>query len=287
MIKSKHILIALLILCGCSGRKTPAPAGGIISTAPNITEMVYALGLEDQLTAVTAHCTYPESAVALPKIGGYFEINYEAILSLQPALVLILEENTEAKARIAKMGFQTLEIGTGTITDIFQSLEKIGAACGAEERATEIVSNLRKKISNVRKQADAMKEQPRVLLVFGRDPAADNIGTVYAIGSQSIHHEMLEIAGGENAYTSRLPSAAISAEGILRINPDVIIDMLPNIGKAADLSAWQKLPSVSAVKNSRVTALTGDYVCIPGPRFIQTLEDIAKIIWQNNFEGAE
>jgi len=282
MIKPKPILIALLILCGCGERKEPASSGGIISTAPNITEMVYALGLEDQLTAVTANCTYPESATALPKIGGYFEINYEAILSSRPDMVLLLKENTEAKARLENMNIQTLEIGTGSIADIFQSLEEIGAACGAEDQAEELVSNLRKKVSNVRKQAETIQGRPRVLLVFGRDASADNIGAVYAIGSQSIHHEMLAIAGGENAYTGKLPSAAISAEGILRMNPDVIIDMLPDIGSSADLGAWHKLPSVNAVKNGRITALTGDYVCIPGPRFIQTLEDIADIIWQNN-----
>jgi len=278
---NKRILIlflACVLFSGCRKPTEPVSTGGIISTAPNITEMVYALGLGKRLCAVTTHCTYPAAAAALPKAGGYFAINYEIIQTLQPELVLILKGNVTARDRLKKMGFQTVEIESRSMEDIFQSVEKIGAACGVEMRAAELVSKLRKKVSNVRKQAQSVRERPRVLIVFGRNPAADTIGTVYAIGPQSIHHEMLETAGGRNAYEGQLPSAAVSAEGIIRMNPDVIIDLLPGIGENADLSAWQKLSSVNAVKNGRIVALTGDYVCIPGPRFVQTLEDIAKAI---------
>ncbi len=263
---------------GCRNKQNEIKHGGIISTAPNITQMIYTLGLEDQLSAVSRYCTLPQSAPPLPAIGGYFEINYELLLSIQPELVILLKGNNEIITRIESMGFKAISIGDNSLDAIFRALQKIGKERNIASHAAEVIKKMRKTISDISTGYPETVPKPRVLLTFGRDPSAKRIHSLYAIGTESIHHEILVIAGGENAYTGKLPSAEISAEGILRINPDIIIDMLPGSSDYSGLSAWEGLSEVNAVKNRRIATLTNDYVCIPGPNIIRTLKDFSKII---------
>jgi len=122
--------------------------------------------------------------------------------------------------------------------------------------------------------------RPRVLLTFG----STEEGSIQAFGPACIHNELLEIAGGKNVIEGKLPFATLSREAVLRLNPDIIIELAPELDDGAKPSNhWKKLTAVNAVKNNRIHVLTGDYTCIPGPRFIQTLEDFAGIIRQNNF----
>ena len=103
-------------------------------------------------------------------------------------------------------------------------------------------------------------------------------------GKEGFYDAMIEIAGGENVYSGtavRFP--LISPEGITKLNPDVIIDLVADPGKLPGgtrglLDEWNELKDVNAVKNGRVCILTGSHLMRPGPRFIQTIEDIAKAI---------
>jgi len=284
MIKRLSFLFTLILLSGC-GKPTPIPplpanVERIISLAPNITETIYALGLEDKLVGTTTYCNYPAAAKKITKVGGFGNFNFEAIVTLKPDLVILHKEYETEKARLTSLGIPYLESGSYFIADILQTIQSIGTACGAEKKAQALIRKLE---SQIKKLESPSEHPPRVLITFGGSPATQDIGQVQAFGPDCIHNELLEIAGGINVVQGHLPYATLSREAILRLNPDIIIELAPEAEPSdTPAEAWNRLKAVNAVKNNQIHILTGDYTCIPGPRFIQTLEDFARIIGQNN-----
>jgi iron complex transport system substrate-binding protein len=279
MMKRISFLHALAILAGCG--KPAAPAGRpsiperIVSMAPNITETIYALGLGDKLVGATTFCTYPEAARSVPRIGGFGQFNFEAIVALRPDLVILHREYDAEQKRLDGLGIPHLETGSYFIGDILETIRAIGSACGAEGAGQELADQLNARVSQLRKH---IEKPPRVLITFGGS-AGDEIEQIHAFGTECIHNELLEIAGGENVVRTRLPYSILSREAVLRLNPDIIIQLAPGQEAVGDPSnAWKKMADVAAVRNGQVYLLTGDYTCIPGPRFIQTLEDFSRII---------
>jgi iron complex transport system substrate-binding protein len=249
--------------------------GRIVSMAPNITETIYALGLGDKLVGATTFCTYPDAARKIPRIGGFGQFNFEAIVSLKPDLVVLHHEYAAEQERLNSLGIPYLETGSYFIADIIESIRAIGSACGAEQAAKDLVDQLNTRISNLREN---MANPPAVLITFAGS-AGEGIEQIHAFGTECIHNELLEIAGGKNVVKGTLPYSILSREAVLRLNPDIIIQLDPG-GKPmeAPSHAWKEMATVGAVENNRVYQLTGDYTCIPGPRFIQTLEDFSRII---------
>lgn len=287
MIKRIIFLFVALLLAGCGKPAQPVVLSRtperIISLAPNITETLYALGLGNKIVGATTYCLYPEAARELPKIGGFGQFNYEAIVTLQPDLVILHQEYDTETTRLASLNIPTLETGTYFIADILETIRSIGDACGAEKQANELIAQLKNRIAEIASRtADGSPAHPRVLLTFG----SGDIETIQAFGPECIHNELLELAGGKNVIEGKLPFATLSREAVLRLNPDIIIELAPGLGEAAEPSRhWKKLTTVNAVKNNRIHMLTGDYTCIPGPRFIKTLEDFAEIIGQTRSEA--
>lgn len=254
----------------------------IVSLAPNITETLFALGLGERVAGVTRYCKYPPEAAKKEKIGGYYDQNYEAIVSLRPDIVVMLPEHKEVGKRLSGLGFNTLAVDNKTINDILDSINTIGRACGAEEMASELVDSLRKRIEAVRGRTANLK-RPRTLVLFARGMDA-GIKTVYAAGRGGYYDELIEIAGGINAYRDeKIKFPAISREGLIALNPDVILELVPSDEKkgwseAAMLKEWEALSGIKAVKHGMVYVLSRDYLTVPGPRFILLLEDMTRAI---------
>jgi len=281
MINRIIFLLTALLLSGCGRPAQPAELDHaperIISLAPNITETIYALGLGGKLVGDTTYCLYPEAARALPKVGGFGQFNYEAIVMLRPDLVILHKEYETDKARLEGLDIPYLETGTYFIADILETIRSIGEFCGVQEQSGELVAQLERRIAELR-TGDIHVAPPRVLLTFG----SGDVETIQAFGPECIHSELLKIAGGRNVIEGKLPFATLSREAVLRLNPDIIIELAPELDDGTEPSRhWKKLGAVNAVQHNRIYVLTGDYTCIPGPRFIQTLSDFAKILRQN------
>jgi iron complex transport system substrate-binding protein len=279
MIKRAAFLFSIACLVGCSRPAPPGQEGSvpdrIVSLAPNITETLYALKLEDKLVGATTFCTHPPAARNIPRVGGFGQFNYEAMLALKPDLVIGHKEYTAEKSRIENLGIPYLETGSYFIADILGTIQSIGASCGAEQQAGELIDKLNARMAELKQEG---AEAPRVLITFGGN-ADDNVGQIHAFGAECIHNELLELAGGRNVIEGRLPYSMLSKEAVLRLNPDIIITLAPGLEATDQPSrAWKALTSVNAVKNNRVYLLTGSHTCIPGPRFIQTLEDFSRIL---------
>ena len=271
MIKRVHFLLALALVAGC-GKQPPAAALNgvperVISLAPDITEIVYALGLGDQLVGATTWCVYPAAAKTVPRVGGFGQYNFEAIVSLQPDLVILHHTYESEKARLDGLGIPYLETRVDHVADIIASIGAVGDVCGAADAAEALKKNINERMLSAMNTKGA---PDRVLVTFGGD--ASDLGQIHAFGADCLHNELLELAGGRNVIESRLAFSTLSKEAVIRLNPDVIIQLAPGTTAPADpRAAWRELASVNAVKHHRVHVLTGDHTCIPGPRFIQTL----------------
>lgn len=278
MIKHVILPILLLVLSGCGNpseqRASNSLPARIISLAPNITETIFALGLEDNLVGATTYCTYPDAALAVSRIGGFGQVNYEAIVSLKPDLVILHQEYEEDKKRLKGLNIPYLETGSYFISDILDTIKVIGKRCGAEKESRALLQKISQAIDSFESHAD---EHPLVLITFSS--SGDDVEQVHAFGTECLHNELLELAGGKNVVQGKLPYSTLSREALLRLNPDIIIELAPGQPKAADpVKAWRQLDAINAVKHGQVYQLTGDYTCIPGPRFIQTLKDFSDII---------
>ena len=254
----------------------------IISLAPNITEILYALGMEEKIIGVTRYCKYPPEAMKKKKIGGYLDPNYETIAAASPDLVIVFPEQIQPINHFARLGIKTLTVKHLTIEDILESIMIIGQSCGVPEKADRLVGQLKARIKTIEERTENLDKQ-RVLVCVERNITAGTFGAVYIAGQDGFYSKMIELAGGVNAYTGRIKFPKVGHEGIIAMNPNVIIDVVSDI-ESRRLDAeqlreqWEELAEVEAVKKKQVYIFGENYIAIPGPRFILTLEKIAKAI---------
>lgn len=272
-------------LTAASVEATPAAAdcSRLISLAPSLTETLYALGLGGNVVGVSRYSDYPAEARAKPRIGALLDPNYEAIVALKPTLVLGLTEFREKIPYIVSLGLRTEVFEHRTLAGISDSIRRIGAICKRAEQAQSLAADIESRIEKVK---DAVKGRApvRAMVVVGESSGDGTLTSLFLSGSDGFYNEVLSLAGGRNVVSSRtLGISSVSAEGVIALNPDVIIEVvLANGGPRLDLEAvrksWRDVPGVSAVKNDRIYIVDQDYVSVPGPRFIRVLEDFARYL---------
>lgn len=278
-------VVAAILVHGvaCARRPSPEPVSEpvrIVAMAPSLTETLLALGLEDRVVGVTRYCPPVDGAVI---VGGYFDPSYEAILSLEPDLVLIMQSHDELNQRLGDLGLETLRVDQHDVDGILTSVETVAARCGVEQRGRELAAALRSSMDRVAARVEG-RPRPRTLVVVGREPGGGKIGGLWVAASDTFYDDVLRLAGGANAVTTtaiRYPE--LSREGLLAVDADVVLDVLTDggargISKADALADWRGLADLRAVENGRVHVLTENFVVIPGPRIVETVQTFAELL---------
>ncbi len=264
----------------------------IITLSPSLTETVFALGLGDRVVAVTDYCDYPPEAQALPSVGSYTNTSLEAITRLQPDLVIMLNGQQQRQQQLRQLGIKTLVLENSTIAGIKQTIIDIAELTGKQNEADALLKNIQDQIDYVQNKVRHIAPV-KTLVAIAHYVNSDQLDTVYIAGQQDFYNELLELAGGMNVYTDntvKVPS--VSAEGIIRMNPDAIIDVFPEPkDHQSDMNQvkkqWQSLRSVDAIKQGRVYIIEHDYASIPGPRIFKLLPEMAQLLhpeldWQTD-----
>ena len=255
----------------------------IISLAPNITETLFTLGLGERIVGVTRFCKYPAEALKKEKVGGFFDPNYEAIAALKPDLVILLPEHKNIQTYLKELRLQSLVVNNRLINEILDTITTIGKVCAVENSANTLVSEISTRM-NIIKQRTREVKCPRVMISIGRTFGSGSIKEVSISGKNTFYDELITYAGGVNVYNRHdIAFPVLSKEGILHLNPEFIIEMVPDISekgleKEMIIKEWESFSDVDAVKNNRIYVLKQDYAVIPGPRFILLLEDLARIL---------
>lgn len=258
--------------------RPPSGSERIVSLAPSITETLFELGLSDRIVGVTRYCVFPAEARQKPQIGGYYDPNYEALSAARPDLVVTLPEHVEVRKELQKLGLKTLTVDHRSVPAILSSILTIGEATGRPERASEIHQSLRNRIQKLSAR-HSNRARPRVLISIGRMAGDASMSRITVCGRGGYFEELIGLAGGVNAYEGEIPFPALSAEGVLATNPDVIIDLWPDLReKGIDPETvrrqWTSIPGLKA----RMHVIGESYAMIPGPRVVLLLEDFARAI---------
>jgi iron complex transport system substrate-binding protein len=292
----------------------------IVSLLPSTTEIVFALGLGDQVVAVTHECDYPPEARALPVITSsaldhsdasseeidaavraqlrddlsIYRLDRDLLARLSPDLIL-----TQALCEVCAVSFGAVEevareVGSAArilsleptdLAGILGTIVAVGAAAGRRERAMELVASLRERVERVRAVAACVSHRPRVACLEWLDP-------LYGPGHWL--PELVEIAGGRAGLgVAGQPSRRVSWGDVIAFAPEVIIvtpcgfDLARAVAEAEEIlphrTGWSALP---AVRGGRVFALDGNaYLSRPGPRIVDSLEMLAGLIHPELFPG--
>lgn len=260
------------------------PPQRIVSTAPSITELLYALGLGDRVAGVTRFCRYPPEARKKPKIGDYTAPNLEAIAALKPDLVIVQTNPVRLAERLGALHLRVLEINQDTIAAIHQSIRDVAGATGAQSAAARLSAAIDDGLAKVRARVAGMPRVP-VMFVVGRSP--NRLDGLVVAGRASYLNEVIEIAGGVNVFRDALAAyPEVSLEEVMARNPQVIVDMgdmSDTVGVTEEhkhqvIALWNRVPNLAAVKQHRVFAVASDVFVVPGPRVVDAANAFAEML---------
>ena len=259
----------------------------IISLSPSITEFLYEFGVSDRIVGVTRYCKFPEDAQKKESIGGLLDPNFEQIYRLNPDVIIHHEGATDHEQRFKKMGLNTLQVISTSVKGILESIDIIGAAVNREGKAVTLNKRIQEKIDYIGSKTKDLRK-PRVLITYWRPLGEGQITEVYIAGNDTYFNDLIRIGGGVNAYQGPklIISPLVSAEGILDMNPDVIIEIkgtLQETGFSVDdvLNDWKNLSLLDAYKKNKIFVLHEQHIGVPGPRIGKTIQDIAECIHPN------
>jgi iron complex transport system substrate-binding protein len=251
----------------------------IVSTAPSITEALFALDLGSEVIGVSRFCDFPPEVLKLPKVGTYIKPDPEAIARLAPDLVILQGNPTELTNRLNALHISFAEVPHGTLNDVFAGIQIIAKAAGVPERAGPLVSHIQGGLDAVQSKAKT-QPSPRVLVIMDRKQAM--LTDLIAIGPNNYVNQIMEIAGGINVLAKPgLPQyPRISLETVLRENPDVILDLSGTqeseaqrqAARAATLALWQQNSELTAVRSGHVYVGTSNALLVPGPRTVEAAQ---------------
>jgi iron complex transport system substrate-binding protein len=297
------LLGAILVVCSCSrptlsptsettaairvfvdesGRKVTVPAKieRFVSLAPNLTEVVYAIGAGDRLVGNTTFCNYPAEANKVAKVGDTMQPSIERILALRPQLVLV-STASQLEAFTKQLNEHRIAV---YITDphdlegVFHSIVSVGDLLNESVAASELVKKLRARSEKVE---HAIAGLPPVSVFFQLSGQP-----LYTAGKSSFVTNLIERAGGRSV-TSDVNEAwpRLSDEAALASRPEAVIMLSGDaMGAAANTKVAPALRNSPAVQSGRVYQIDGDLLTRPGPRLVDGLEQIARALHPEAFK---
>lgn len=250
----------------------------IISTAPNLTEILFSLGLGEKIVAVTTDSKFPPEAAAKAKIGSFWQMNIEAIIAAKPDLVVTLDfpQQRDIAERLGRMGYRTLTVNIEKVEGFFAAVEKIAAATNTTREAKGLCSEIRGKLGDLSRRIGD-KKKVSVLWVVQRDP-------LRVAGLDTFVNELIELAGGVNAIGKTVHQyPPIGAEQVIARRPDVIIEPAMGWGdiekqRKGAREYWKRYSNIPAVVNDRIYVIEGDTVSQLGPRIYDGVEIIGRCL---------
>ena len=264
-----------------AGRRIHVPVHPerVITLAPNLTEIVYAVGAGDRLIGNTTYCDYPEEAKRVTKIGDTLHPSIERIIALRPQLIIVttasqLESFTQ---QLADQHVADYVTDPRDLEGVFRSILALGDLLDTRARAERLVSDLRARGVAIE---EAVKHRPPVA-VFYQVSAMP----LYTAGRESFITDLIRRAGGKSV-TADVPGAwpRYSDEAALAARPEAIIMATGDAMGAANAEIAASLKNSPAALNNRIYRINGDYLSRPGPRLVEGLEQVARALHPEAFK---
>jgi len=273
----KKIFLLLLVFCFFPD-SFAQDYNRIISLSPNITEILYAVGVEGKIVGITDFCRVHKEEKE--RVGGVLNPNIEKIISLNPDLIISMQSVVLLK-KLKRLDVELLTVKNETLSDLYDSLDILGDKLKIESKTDSLVQYIRKCIDFYRTKTEG-RNKPKVLFVVSKD--ITSLKNIYAAGESTFLNEIINICGGKNIINERdVRYPKIGKEEIIKKNPDIIFDT--SLGGEVteekiktNIKEWEKLKTVSAVKKKNVVYLNDPTITILGPNIIETVKKLGKYI---------
>lgn len=265
MIRALLLACVATALFGCS---KPAPHSAetpvyprIVTLAPGLTELVFAVGAGDQLVGVSAWSDFPPRARELPVVGDAFTVDQEQLALLRPDLLLVWESGTPSHTvdELRDSGYRVERIRTRSLGDISRALLRIGELTGRSSEAALVAADFQTELETLR-QSQADRSSISVFYQVSARP-------LYTVNRQHYVSELIEICGGRNIFEDLDDLApAISVEAVVDRNPEVMLASTDAGEEAFD--EWRRWPAVAANLYGNLFLLPADEIGRATPRVI-------------------
>lgn len=257
------------------------PRGGVarvVSLAPNLTEIVFALGAGERLVGVTRYDDFPEEVKGIPRVGGFIDPSIEAIAALRPDLVLCVRSpgGRERLSVLPRLGIPVAVLPDGGLDDLYQNMRTLAELLSRRASAIVLDAKLRLQVARVESRARG-RASLRTLMVYGHRP-------LVAAGRASFPGELLRLAGGENVLPAEGPAfPTVPLEVIISYAPEVIIDASSSgtggeVSREEAMGFWKRYPVLPAVRDGNVHAVESAGWFRLGPRVPEALERLRDIL---------
>jgi len=266
----KIILFFILTLCSFAQQR-------IIALSPSINEIVYALGAGDDIVGNTEYCTFPKASYSVTKVGGYFNPNLEKILSLQPTVVIMQQNNLKLSLQLNKLGIKTKVVRIDRLHNIKSSILTIGNLINKKSEAQNIVKDIESHL-------DALKgivSNKKILIVIGHNTSL--VKQIFVVGQNLYFDDIINSSGNHNALQSKRKGQPIlNQENIIATNPDIVILLAPfmkekNLSSKDLIVPWKALP-IHAGKEDQIYIIDKKYAGVPSDRLVLFLKDFKDIL---------
>ena len=256
-----------------------APARRVVALYPAFEEMLLAMGLGERIVGRSASGV----SDALP-VGTHMRPSVELVLSLRPDLVVQLGGRAGALPpleRLRALGVPVAVFNPKDVAGIFGVIERLGVLLGEEERAGALAAKMRRRLETVAEQRPRDAARPRVVFEV-RYP------NLLAVGQGSVVHDVIRLAGGQNAVEVDKRFARLSEEALLALDPDVYVaqrgPMNPEPGRVGDRPHYGTL---RAVQRGRVLVVDESLFSRPGPRVVEAVEQLAEFLFSDGSEASD
>lgn len=255
----------------------------VVSLAPNLTEIVFALGKHDALAGDTDFCDYPPEATQMPHVGGPFDPNLEEVVKLRPDLILATAINPREKvAALYRLGLPVYVTDPHSVNEMILSVEHIGSVLGAEKSATALAEELRARLADLDRRM-AGSAPRRVLFIVWTDP-------LISAGRDTFIADALRHAGGHSVVEEAAEWPRISFEEIIRLQPEFLVfasahagDTQHEIETLRTRPGWRDL---EALRRGNVV-IVSDAINKPAPRMVDAVEQLARAFHPESFTARD
>lgn len=249
----------------------------IISIAPNITEIIYAIGKSSKLIGRSEYCDYPEDVKKIASVGAIEEPSIEKIVELKPDLVLVSTHfKKEVVQKLESMGIKIAAFyGDENFEGVYYTIEKVGTVLNAKDNANKLIEDMKAKVQNV---ADKVKDKPSpsVYYVLSYGKMGD-----FTAGKDTFIGKMIQMAGGKNAADDA-EGWSYSLEKLVEKNPEILI-CSKYFNSKQGIESTNGYKDLAAVKNGKLYEIDNNMLDRQGPRLADGLIELAKIIHPEAF----
>jgi iron complex transport system substrate-binding protein len=264
------------------GRKVKIPhsAKRIVSLAPSITEILFALGLNEEIVGVTDFCDYPASALTKPRIGGFINPSIEKIVSLKPDLIIGTRDGNRMGTihRLNDLGFSIYLVNPKGFDGVVKTIQNLGEISGRRDESRRITRDMMTKKENIIILTRSLPK-PKVFFQVGYTP-------VITVGKETLADDLVRLAGGRSISEKESSNYPIySIETIVSKAPEfIIISSMDNKRDYSNLvKRWQNWKSIPAAEKNAIYVIDSNLVDRPTPRIVEGLETLARLIHPEAF----